>query len=98
MKKKKLFLFIIFLFVASLVNAQQDFNIVSSSKVDLCPCSNQAYNLLLQNTGSAAETYQITKSGKAAEWVKISPSAFTDIIRNIFKTRRIFNISCNLRL
>lgn len=74
MKKKKFCLFIVFLFIVSFVNAQQ-FNLVSNDKIELCPCSNQAYNILLQNLGTQPVTYQISKSGIASEWVDIKPAS-----------------------
>ena len=75
MKKGNAYLLIFFL-IASLANAQ-NFNLVSDKQVNLCPCSNQVYNILLQNTGSAAATYQITKSGAASGWVTITPTKLT---------------------
>jgi uncharacterized membrane protein len=78
MKKKKLpILVFVFLLIISFVNAQSDFNIISDPKIELCPCSNQAYNILLQNTGSSSSNYKISESGQAADWVSISPSGLT---------------------
>ena len=73
-KKIILHLFFVFVLLVSFVNAQEAFDIVSDTEVDLCPCSNQAYNILLQNTGPSVSKYQISYSGDAADWVNIAPS------------------------
>lgn len=76
MIKKKIIspLFFVFVLLVSFVNAQEVFDIVSDTEIDLCPCSNQAYNILLQNTGTSVSKYQISNSGAAADWVNIASS------------------------
>ena len=78
MIKKKIYLFFaLFFLIASFANAQEDFNLISDAQINLCPCSNQAYNILLQNTGSASSTYQIRSDGAASGWVTATPSELT---------------------
>ena len=72
-----LFSFLLLVLLISLVNAQEDF--VASSKkgsVELCPCSNQAYSITIQNTGSTASSYTVLAGGSAVEWVNFNPSKF----------------------
>ena len=73
-KKIILHLFFVFVLLVSFVNAQEVFDIVSDTEINLCPCSNQAYNILLQNTGTSVSKYQISNGGAAANWVNIAPS------------------------
>jgi len=71
-----LFSFLLLILSVSLVNAQEDFIATSVPSVELCPCSNQAYAVAIQNTGSVASSYSVLASGSAAEWVIFSPNRF----------------------
>ncbi len=77
MRKKKLYLLFVFLLILNSVNAQENFNLISNTEISLCPCSNQAYSIQLQNLGATAGNYQIVSSGTASDWIKVSPSKFS---------------------
>jgi len=68
--------FLFFVLLINLVSAQEDFTASSLSSVELCPCSNQAYTINVQNTGSVASTYKIFASGEVAEWLVFNPKNF----------------------
>lgn len=90
------FIFLLFNFVSSDF-AQGAFNIISGSKIDLCPCSNQAYSIIVQNTGISKSTYVVSKTGNASEWVRIVPLNF-DV--DVGKSAKIFayvNSPCNIK-
>ena len=70
-----LLLFIIILFSSS-VNAQENFKATSTPSVELCPCSNQAYTVTVDNTGTTVSSYRVLAGGAAAEWVAFSPDKF----------------------
>ena len=61
-----LFPFFLLFFFANLANAQDDFAAATLPSVELCPCSNQAYAVTVQNTGSAANSYTAAAGGDAA--------------------------------
>jgi len=81
MNAKKLFLNLL-LFIITLVssvgivNAQEDFTASSSKSVELCPCSNQAYTVTVENTGTIASSYRVLANGAAKEWVTFDPGKF----------------------
>lgn len=58
------------------VNAQEDFSAFSIPSVSLCPCSNQAYTVTVQNTGLTASSYRVLASEAAAKWVTFKPNKF----------------------
>jgi len=75
--KKLLFsLFLLLLLIMNIVNAAEDFTASAKSSVELCPCSNQAYSVNVQNTGSVQNSYTVLASGDAAEWITFNPSKF----------------------
>jgi len=75
--KKLLFsLFLLLFLLINIVNAKEDFTASSSRSVELCPCSNQAYSVTVQNTGSDQDSYTVLASGDAAEWITFNPSKF----------------------
>ena len=79
MNTKKTLLFIIFLlfvFLVSLANAQEDFTATSSPSIELCPCSNQAYTVTVENTGTVASLYKVLAGSDIAKWVNFNPSRF----------------------
>ena len=71
-----LFSFFLFILLISIVSAQEDFTASTKSSVELCPCSNQAYTVTVENAGSTASSYAVLASGDAAEWVTFSPDKF----------------------
>lgn len=72
----RLFSFLLLVLLTNIANAQGDFTAVSSRSVELCPCSNQAYTVTVQNTGSVQSSYAVLASGDAAEWVAFNPEKF----------------------
>jgi len=74
--KKLLFSLFLLLLLINIVNAKEDFTASSSRSVELCPCSNQAYSVTVQNTGSVQNSYTVLASGDAAEWITFNPSRF----------------------
>ena len=75
-KKIYLGLFLFIILFSSSVNAQEDFKATSKPLVELCPCSNQAYTVTVENIGTTASSYRVLASGAAAEWVTFSPNNF----------------------
>ncbi len=77
---KKIFLilfpFLLLVLLISLVNAQEDFTASVKSSVELCPCSNQAYAINVQNTGSIASSYTVLAGNNVAKWVTFNPNRF----------------------
>jgi uncharacterized membrane protein/Na+-transporting methylmalonyl-CoA/oxaloacetate decarboxylase gamma subunit len=69
-------LFLLLVLLIGLVSAQEDFTATSSRTVELCPCSNQAYAVTVENTGTTASSYTILASGVAKEWVTFNPDKF----------------------
>ncbi|MBW2976411.1 hypothetical protein KY347_03120 [Candidatus Woesearchaeota archaeon] len=80
MKSKKILLNLIWVFLLALsINlafAKEDFTALARSSIELCPCSNQAYLVTIQNTGSAESTYTVLAGEAAAEWVVFNPGKF----------------------
>jgi Na+-transporting methylmalonyl-CoA/oxaloacetate decarboxylase gamma subunit len=78
MNCKKTFtsLFFLFILLISIVSAQEDFTASTKGSVELCPCSNQAYTVNVENTGSIAGSYAVLASGDVVEWVTFSPDKF----------------------
>ncbi len=70
------FLFLPLLLLINAVSAQENFAASSIPSAELCPCSNQAYAVAVQNTGTTASSYEALASGNAAEWVAFKPSKF----------------------
>jgi len=78
MSAKKIFLSLL-LFVVLLVvpvNAQEDFKATSTPSVELCPCSNQAYSVTVENTGTTSSSYRVLADGDAKDWVTFNPDKF----------------------
>ncbi len=76
MNKKVILYFIFFLLLILVAAAQEDFDVTAQGKVDLCPCSNQAYPVYVQNNGASTSEYSVSFSGNAAKWVQANPSKF----------------------
>jgi len=72
-----LFPFLVLFLLTSIAIAQEDFTASSSPSVELCPCSNQAYPVTVENTGTVASTYTLFAGGDASEWVSFQPDKFT---------------------
>ena len=68
-------LLLLFLLV-NIVSAQEDFSATSLPSVELCPCSNQAYTVTVENTGSDASSYTLAAGGDSAEWITFNPDRF----------------------
>ena len=79
--KKSLFTIITFSFFLFLLSgiaaAQEDFKATTVPSVELCPCSNQAYMVTVENTGTAASSYRVLANKELSEWVTFSPNRFT---------------------
>jgi uncharacterized membrane protein len=78
MNVKKIFLnlFLLLVLLIGLVNAQEDFTASSLPSIELCPCSNQAYAVTIENTGTVASSYEVLASGTAVGWVNFNPDKF----------------------
>ena len=101
MKTKKLalglFPFFLLLFLVNLADAQEDFTATTLPSVELCPCSNQAYTVTVQNTGSAANSYTVVASGDAANFVKFNPSKFSLQPGQAGSFFAVVNSVCNIK-
>ena len=89
-------LVLILVLVLGSVNAKEDFKASTNKYVGLCPCSNQAYGIVVQNIGSVQNSYTIVASGEAADWVSFSPDKLTLIPRQKGKFSVIVNSACNI--
>jgi len=78
MNTKKIYLGLLLFIIlfSSSVNAQEDFKAISPRSVDLCPCSNQAYTVTVENAGTTASSYRVLASGAAKDWVTFNPDKF----------------------
>ena len=97
--KKSLFTIIIFSFFLLLPNAifaQEDFKATAVPSVELCPCSNQAYMVTVENTGTFASSYRVLANEELSEWVKFSPNRFTLNPGQKGSFSVIVNSACNI--
>jgi len=97
--KKSLFTIIIFSFFLLFSNAaaaQEDFTAASAPLVELCPCSNQAYTVTVENTGNAASSYRVLANEELSEWIKFSPSRFALNPGQKGSFSVIVNSACNI--
>ena len=97
--KKSLFTIIIFSFFLLFSNAaaaQEDFEAATVPSVELCPCSNQAYTVAVENTGSAASSYQVLANEDLSEWIKFSPNRFALNPGQKGSFSVIVNSACNI--
>ena len=97
--KKSLFTIIIFSFFLLFSNAaaaQEDFEAATVPSVELCPCSNQAYTVTVENTGSAASSYQVLANEDLSEWIKFSPNRFALNPGQKGSFSVIVNSACNI--
>lgn len=78
------------------VNAKEDFKASTERYVELCPCSNQAYGVAVQNIGPVKNSYTIVASEDAAEWVTFSPDKFTLTPGQKGRFSVIVNSACNI--
>ena len=74
--KKSWYLLLLVLLILN-ASAQEDFAVTAQSEIDLCPCSNQAYYIYVQNNGASTSTYSVVFSGNASKWVLANPSKFS---------------------
>ena len=71
------FSFLLFVFLVNLAHAQEDFKATSPPSVKLCPCSNQAYAITIENTGTVSSSYKVSADGNIdTKWIKFDPSSF----------------------
>ncbi len=81
MSAKKIFFCLFFLLtllsLAYVANAQEDFKAASSSTVNLCPCSSQAYKIIVENTGKETSSYRVIAAGNISKWLSFSPARFS---------------------
>ena len=75
-KRTVLNLFLVLVLLIGLVNAQEDFTATAKNSVELCPCSNQAYIVTVENTGTIAGSYKVLADEYMAEWVNFNPREF----------------------
>ena len=88
-----LFLFIIFI---SPANAQEGFTATSLRSVDLCPCSNQAYTITVENTGTTTSSYRVIAGEATRDWATFSPDRFVLNPRQRGAFSVIVNSACNI--
>ncbi len=65
-----------FLLFSNAAIAQEDFKASTVPLVGLCPCSNQAYTVIVENTGIAASSYRVLANEDLSGWVKFIPNRF----------------------
>ena len=98
--KKSLFTIIIFSFflflLSSIAIAQEDFKATTIPSVELCPCSNQAYAVTVENTGTAASSYRVLANKELSEWIKFNPSRFALNPGQKGSFSVIVNSACNI--
>ena len=74
--KKSLFTILTFSFFLFLLSgmsaAQEDFKATAVPSVELCPCSNQAYAITVENTGTIASSYRVLANEELSEWIKFN--------------------------
>ena len=100
MKLKKLVVSLFPFFLLLLINvayAQEDFTASTLPTVELCPCSNQAYAVTVQNTGQIPNSYIVIASGDASGWVNVQPSKFTLQPGAAGSFNVIVNSACNIK-
>jgi hypothetical protein len=68
--------FLLLVLLIGLVNAQEDFTASTKSSIELCPCSNQAYIVTVENTGTVASLYRVLANKNMAGWVNFNPDRF----------------------
>ncbi|MEK6869894.1 MAG: hypothetical protein AABX74_06680, partial [Nanoarchaeota archaeon] len=68
--------FLFFLLLPNAIFAQEDFKAATVPSVELCPCSNQAYTITVENTGTIASSYRVLANEELSEWVAFSPNRF----------------------
>jgi len=91
-----LLLILLLVLLIGLVDAQEDFAAASMESVKLCPCSNQAYKIAVQNTGAAASSYTVLASGTAKDWVTFNPNKFVLNPGQKGSLSAIVNSECNI--
>ncbi len=97
MSQKTLFLVFSFVILAcSIVNAEQDFTFSVPQNIELCPCSNQAYPVLVQNTGDEDITLSMSVTGQASSWITFDPQAFTLQPGQASNILAYVNSACNI--
>lgn len=68
---------LVVLLAAPVLALQEDFTISPGQlQLNVCACELRELPLLVQNTGSVPSSYQLFKSGSAADWITISDGGF----------------------
>ena len=76
--------------------AQEGFKATAVPSVELCPCSNQAYTITIENTGNVASSYRVLANKEISEWVKFSPDRFALNPGQKGSFSVIVNSACNI--
>jgi len=101
MKSKKLvlglFSFILIFLIINAVYAKEDFYASASPSLELCPCSNQAYSITVQNIGDEVSSYEIIAGGDAAGFVSFQPNKFALGPGEGGSLLAIVNSECNVK-
>jgi len=76
--------------------AQEDFKATTVPSVELCPCSNQAYEVTVENTGSTASSYRVLANKELSDWITFSPGRFALNPGQKGSFSVIVNSACNI--
>ena len=77
--------------------AQEDFKASSLSTVNLCPCSSQAYKIIVENTGKETSYYGVIASGNISKWLSFNPSRFSLAAGQKGSFAVMVNSECNIK-
>lgn len=95
----KLFLLFLLAFIAvgTAAYAPEDFTATSKGSIELCPCSNQAYTVIVENTGTVPSSYKVLADGSASGWIKFNPDRFSLNPGQKGSFYVIVNSECNIK-
>ncbi len=91
-----IFLACLFISLAYAANAQEDFRASSVNQVELCPCSNQAYIINVENTGTTASRYAVIAGKNISEWLSFKPGKFSLAPKQKASFSVLVNSECNI--
>src|SRR3989338_1746241 len=77
--------------------AQEDFKASSLSTVNLCPCSSQAYKIIVENTVKETSYYGVIASGNISKWLSFNPSRFSLAAGQKGSFAVMVNSECNIK-
>jgi hypothetical protein len=89
--------FSLFFLFSGLVIAQEDFSATSVPSVELCPCSNQAYTVTVQNTGTTESIYRVLANNELSDWITFNPSRFVLSPGQKGSFSVVVNSACNIK-